>query len=430
MNGSLLVLGGAVSGVAAARLGLRLGYDVAVYDLDPAVIDQLDVDVRTHAGAWQSEWLNGADLVVSSPGIPPHAPPVVDALSGSAPVVSELEFGSAHLEAPYVAVTGTNGKTTVAESTADMMIADGLRACAAGNVGLAVSDIALDPWDAVAIEASSFQLQLIDRFHPRAAAILNIAPDHLDWHGGFEPYVAAKLRITENQTSDDILAFDPADEVVADATISTAARRVPVSGGRRPVDGNGPDDGSLWIGDHAYPVPKLDPVWLYDLTVAATLSSAVGVGPLGIQTVFERFEPGPHRRQIAGVANGVTWINDSKATNPHAAMASICAYDSVVLIAGGRNKDLDLGPMLTMPNLRHVFAVGESAVEMEAVGGNLVTIVADLADAVDKSAEIAGPGDTVLLAPGCASFDMFSSYAERGREFTELVEQKLGSGDE
>lgn len=428
MTRSLFVLGGAVSGAAAARLGVRLGYDVTVYDRDPAVLEGLDIDVHTVAGEWHSDMLDDANLIVASPGIPPTAPPVLDAATREAPLVSELEFGSRHLEAPYVAVTGTNGKTTVTEATAAMMAADGLRACAAGNVGLAVSDIALDPWDAVAVEASSFQLRFIDRFHPKASAILNVAPDHLDWHGGFAQYLAAKTRIAENQTADEPLVYDPDDDVVAGAIGNLAAQPTPVSGRRRPETGNGPLDGNLWISGNAYPIPKLDPVWLYDLTVAATLAAAVGVGPLGIRSVLEHFEPGRHRREIVGVGNGVTWVNDSKATNPHAAVAAIEAYDSVVLIAGGRNKDLDLAPLTSLPNVRHVFAMGEAAGDLAAAGGDLVTVVEGIEQAVRRSHAIAGPGDTVLLAPGCASFDMFTDYAERGDVFTSLVRDTLRAG--
>ncbi len=420
MSDELLVLGAAVSGAAAARLGARLGYRVTVYDRDPATIDRLDLDVTKVSGEWRPDLLDRADLVVTSPGIPPAAPPLAAALEGPAPVLSELEFGSRQLEAPYVAVTGTNGKTTVAEAAAAMMVADGLRACAAGNVGLAVSDIALDSWDAVAIEASSFQLTLIEDFHPVAAAILNIAPDHLDWHGGFAAYVAAKLRITENQTAQDLLVFDPGDEVVV-AALATAAATVPVSGRYRPEEGNGPDDGGLVVGDRMFPKPALDEVWLYDLTVAATLAAAVGVGPRGIGHVLEHFEPGLHRRQLAGTADGVTWVNDSKATNPHAAAAAARTYPSVILIAGGRNKGLDLAPLLAVPTVRHVIALGEAAAELAAIGGDRVTVVGDMREAVKRSAELAVSGDTVLLAPGCASFDMFPSYAARGDSFMRLV---------
>ncbi len=412
-----LVLGGAVSGRAAAGLAAALGQQVTVHDRDPDALAELPVGVTTAAGNWDPALLSGIDLVVASPGIPETAPPLADALAAGVPVVSELEFAAAQLDAPYVAVTGTNGKTTVTESTAAMLTASGLKACAAGNVGRALSAVALDPWDCVAVEASSFQLHFIDRFHPRAAAILNIAPDHLDWHGGFDGYVAAKARITENQTTPDIVVYDPDDAVVAAAVAGSAARPVPVSAHRRPPGGNGPEGDRLVVGDLDFALPALDPVWLFDLTVAATLALAGGATAAGIATALSAFTPGPHRRTVVATAGGVTWVDDSKATNPHAAVASAAAYASVVLIAGGRNKELDLSPLVTVPTVRRVIALGEAAAELAAAGGDVVTVVADMAAAVDLAAELAVAGDTVLLAPGCASFDQYDSYQARGDDF-------------
>jgi UDP-N-acetylmuramoylalanine--D-glutamate ligase len=417
----VLVLGGAVSGKAAARLALRLGHEVAVYDRDPTATADAPEAATVATGRWDARILEGADLVVTSPGIPEHAAPIRDALAGSAPLVSELEFAAAQLSAPYVAITGTNGKTTVTEATAAMLRASGLRACAAGNVGLALSDVALDPWDCVAVEASSFQLRFIDRFHPKAAAILNIAPDHLDWHGSFAAYAAAKARIWQNQTGADVLVYDAADAEAARAAAPAPARQVAAAGTVRPPGGNGPDGDRLIIGDVVLPRPDLDAIWMLDLTVAATLAVAVGGNAAGIGRVIAEFAPANHRRTVVARRDGITWVNDSKATNPHAAVASAAAYPSVILIAGGRNKGLDLTSLLGVPSVRHVLAIGEAAGELAAAGGGKVSMVADLAAAVACAASVAEPGDTVLLAPGCASFDMFDSYQHRGEVFTELV---------
>ncbi len=423
---NVLVLGAAVSGRAAASLALRLGHEVTVYDRAAEALAALDLDVTSRGGEWDGDVLRGADLVVTSPGIPEHAPPVVDARRGPAPLVSELEFAASHLAAPYVAVTGTNGKTTVTETAAAMMRAGGMRAVAAGNVGLALSDVALDDWDCVAVEASSFQLRFIDRFRPTAAAILNIAPDHLDWHGSFSAYAAAKARIHENQGADDLVAFDADDAPAVEAVRAAPGRRVPVSGRRRPEGGNGPEGDTLHVGDHTFPRPSLDPVWQLDVAVAATLADAMGAAPGGIADVLGTFRPGVHRRTVVAVDHGVSWIDDSKATNPHAAVAAAGAYESVILIAGGRNKGLDLAPLVDVPSVRHVVAIGEAAPELAAAGGDRVTTVTDLAAAVDLAGALAKPGDTVLLAPGCASFDMFSSYAARGEAFTALVTARVG----
>lgn len=423
---NVLVLGAAVSGRAAAGLALRLGATVTVYDRNPGALAGLAREMATHAGEWSEQLLDGADLVVTSPGIPEAAPPIQDALRRGLPLISELEFAAQHARSPYVAITGTNGKTTVTEATAAMLEAGGIHSVAAGNVGLAFSDVADEAFGCVAVEASSFQLRFIDTFHPVAAAILNVAPDHLDWHGGFAEYAAAKGRIHENQSADDVLAFGADDAAAAAVAAGAPGRRIPVSGIARPVGGNGPAGTRLLIGDHEFRRPDLDAVWLFDLAVAATLADAVGATPEGIAKVLESFEPGRHRRTVVVVAGGVMWVNDSKATNPHAAISSAGAYASVILIAGGRNKGLDLAPMLEVPSVRHVVALGEVAAELAAAGGERVTVVADLAAAVALSESLASPGDTVLLAPGCASFDMFDSYAERGDVFTALVKERVG----
>lgn len=427
----LLVLGGAVSGQAAARLGVRLGHDVVVYDRDPAALVGTPAGVAAETGEWRSELLAGVDLVVTSPGIAETAQPIRDALASHAPLISELELAACHLDAPYVAVTGTNGKTTVAEAAAAMMAGSGVRACAAGNVGLALSDVVGRSWDAVVVEASSFQLRFIDRFHPTGAAILNVAPDHLDWHGDFAAYVAAKARIHANQGPDDVLVFDADDTGAEMAIAGSRSRRVPASGRRRPDGGNGPVGGTLLIGDLELPRPDLDPVWLLDLTVAATLAAHLGATADGIAAELAVFTPGSHRRTVIAEHNGVTWVDDSKATNPHAAVAAAGAYDSVILVAGGRNKGLDLAPMLAVPTVRHMVAIGEAAAELARIGGPRVTVAIDMAEAVRLARALARPGDTVLLAPGCASFDMFPSYADRGDVFAALVRSggEAGHGD-
>ncbi len=422
----VLVLGGAVSGRAAVRLAVRLGHDVVVHDRDPTALAGIDA-AAVHAGEWDDAALRGVDLAVTSPGLPERSPAVQAVLTSGVPLISELEFAAQHAVAPYVAITGTNGKTTVTEATAAMLQAGGVRSVAAGNVGLAFSDVALEPYDCFAVEASSFQLRFIEHFHPRAAAILNVAPDHLDWHGDFAAYAAAKGRIAENQTAADTLVFGADDPVATELAAAAPSRTIPVAGDRRPPGGNGPEGDRLIIGRQQFPRPALDAVWLFDLVAAASLADAVGAAPDGIAQALTTFRPGRHRRTVVAQAAGVTWINDSKATNPHAAMASAGAYESVVLIAGGRNKGLDLAPLVAVPTVRHVIALGEAAPELARTGGReRVTVVADMDEAVAAAAAMAQPGDTVLLAPGCASFDMFESYGERGDAFTALVTERVG----
>jgi UDP-N-acetylmuramoylalanine--D-glutamate ligase len=422
----VLVLGAAVSGMAAARLVVALGHEVVVYDRRRVTSDEVTV----RCGDWDTRLLDGVGLVITSPGFPEHIGAVPDVLGSDIPLVSEMEYAIAAMDLPYAAVTGTNGKTTVTSVTAAMLQASGANAVAAGNIGNALSEVALDPPDLLVVEASSFQLRFIDRFHPAASAILNVAPDHLDWHRNMGEYVAAKQRIFENQTGDDIVVFDIDDPGAAAAVKTATARLVPVSGRTLPAGGGGVDGDELVVAGMRYPRPPLDRAYTMDLAAAGELAAHMGATPAGIGAVIAEFRPGAHRRTVVGSWDGVTWVNDSKATNPHAAIASVEAFDSVVLIAGGRNKGLDLTPIVKLPGVRRVIGIGEAASELAAATEpERFVPAASLAAAIAAADTIAEPGDTVLLAPGCASFDMFESYAARGNEFTRLVLAAKGDTD-
>jgi UDP-N-acetylmuramoylalanine--D-glutamate ligase len=329
-------------------------------------------------------------------------------------------------------VTGTNGKTTVTLLMADMLDASGLRTVAAGNIGTALSDVAAESWDVVVVEASSFQLRFVETFHPAVSVVLNVVEDHLDWHGSFHAYLAAKANIARNADPNDPLVYDFDDVGAAKLAAGTPAQPVPVSGLERPGGGWGPESGTLVMPFGAVPMealPVRDPAFLLDQVAAGVAAHIVGAVPDRIVGVLQRFSPSNHRRTVVGEWDGVTWIDDSKATNPHAAIAAVRAYESVVLIAGGRNKGLDLSPLVHQPNLRGVIAIGEAAAEIAvAAPPGRVTTADSMDDAVVAADGIARPGDVVLLAPGCASFDMFDSYAERGDRFAESVRRaKEGS---
>lgn len=418
---NILVLGAAVSGVAAAHLGSRLGSEVAIYDRSSKATERLrDEGFKVHSGTWADHLLRNIDLVVASPGFPEGSEPVRSALRSGIATISELEFGVRHLTVPYVAVTGTNGKTTVTHATADMLTASGVPAITAGNIGTPVSGLRPAPATVVVLEASSFQLRLVDGFKPLAAGIVNVAADHLDWHPSLDAYADAKARIFERMGPDDVLAYDVDDAGAARLASRAPCRVVPVSGRFLPDDGVGIEGRALAYGDERFPLSTTDPSWAVDLGIAAVLATVAGASGDGIAAVTRRFTPGAHRRNTVAVRDGVTWVDDSKATNPHAARAAAEAYPSVVLLAGGRNKDLDLST-LAPDTVRHVVAFGEAADAVARSVGAPVTVVAGLEAAVRAAEAIAVPGDTVLLAPGCASFDEFGSYAERGERFADLV---------
>jgi UDP-N-acetylmuramoylalanine--D-glutamate ligase len=419
-----LVLGAAVSGRGAVRLLRSEGWEVVVFDREPSrMADYIDEGIEVHSGEWSRRVLRGLDLVVTSPGFPEHSGPIADPLAAGVPVVSELELASRRIEAPIVAVTGTNGKTTTTELIEAMLADSGRDAVAAGNIGTALSDVVVagsDP-DVVVVEASSFQLRFIETFHPRVAVILNIAPDHLDWHDDFAAYAAAKARILENQTGDDLVVYDAQDAGAAAAVTRARARRVAVCGAAAP-----PGDGeTLWIGDFGIDVSDLTVTgqpFLVDATAAAVAALELGATAGAVERTLRTFRPGPHRRDRIGTWNGVTWVDDSKATNLHAALAAVRSFPSVVLIAGGLSKGVDLAPLVAEPSVRHVVAIGEAASDLVAAGSpERVTVAASLTEAVEQASGVAVAGDTVLLAPACASFDMFTSYAARGDAFAAAV---------
>ena len=426
----ILVLGAAVSGISATRLGRDRGADVVVYDRIPDTLADRQADgFETRSGDWDRTLLDGVDLVIASPGIPEHAAPIQDAIASPVPLWSELEFAARHLTCRVVGVTGTNGKTTVTTLIAEMLSSSGLAAMAAGNIGTALSGVVDMALDVVVVEASSFQLRFVESFAPDVAVVLNIAPDHLDWHGTFEAYLEAKANLLANATDLTPLVFNADDAGASRIANGSSSRLVPVSGRRCPEGGWGIEGDSLIMDGLDIPlseIPTRDEAFRLDLVAAGAAALLTGAQPHAVRSVIQSFQSGVHRRQLVAEAAGVAWVNDSKATNPHAASAAVSAYPSVVLIAGGRNKDLDLTSLLAHPNLRGVVAIGEAAPDVIRAARVPVREALTMEEAVGFAAEYAEPGDTVLLAPGCTSWDMYESYAERGEVFTEEVQKLIG----
>lgn len=456
----ILVVGLGITGEAVAR---RLAADgaVTVVDDNPgsarfaerkAGLEALGVTV---IGAPAPDRLAGlvadADLVVPSPGVPEAHP--VYGLAGEAgvPIHSEIELAGVAAAArglPLVAVTGTNGKTTVTTLIAEMFTAGGRRALAAGNIGRPLLDAVHDDVDVVVAEVSSFQLRFTETFRPRVAVLLNVAEDHLDWHPSFTDYVAAKARIFANQAGDDLLVFNADDPAVAGAAVAAPARSVTFTLGpdrpraERPPNlwdnrsGSEAAAGSWRLeGDRLVRPDGRPLIGVADLArngphdIANALASAAAAADLGVAddalgAVLASFSGLPHRVTPVGQSGGVTFVDDSKATNPHAALAALAGFDSVVLLAGGRNKGLDLGVLRQEAGrIRAVVAIGEAAGEVEAcfAGVRPVRRAGSMAEAVRLGAELAEPGDTVLLSPACASFDWYSGYAARGDDFAREV---------
>ncbi len=429
----VLVLGAGVSGLAAAGLARRRGSSVTIYtEGEPE--RALDHGFPVAAGGWDPVLLNGIDVVVTSPGFPERSVPIVEALEWGIPVWSEIEFAWRHLDVPLAAVTGTNGKTTVTEAASAMLEASGLDAPATGNIGSPLSDHVDRGHDAVVVEVSSFQLRFCETFHPAAAAITNVAVDHLDWHGSEQSYRSSKARIFMNQSPEDLLVYDADDEGATRLVGTARSELFPVSGHHLPPGGGGVDGDHLVIGELSISMGDLrsnDPTHLVDIAAASALALRMGATGEGVTRAAKDYSPGKHRRSVVGRWRGVTWIDDSKATNPHAALASIRAVGPVLLIAGGLAKGMDVTAVAEEPNVRHLLGIGEAGRDLARAAGDRGIDSVTLTRAVEMAADLAEPGDTVLLAPGCASFDQFDSYEERGDRFSELVKEimeEAGSG--
>jgi len=436
----VLVVGLGASGFAAARRLAGLEAKVKVTEAATSeVIEERARRLRLEGveviTAGHDEVVD-ADIAVASPGIPPHSSVMTKLAAADIEVISEVElaFGLAHCD--FLAVTGTNGKTTTTGLLAAMLSESGMEALAAGNIGLPLIDAVDEVGDdgAIAVEVSSFQLAGVKEFRPRVAVLLNVAEDHTDWHGSFDNYVASKARVALNQTSDDVFVPNRDDAAAMSIAERVEARVVPFSESLVPEGGIGWDGGRLlW---HYREVMTADEVPLAgaagreDVAAAAGAALEFGVDAEAVRRAVKAFRPLHHRLEVVGRAGGVTYINDSKATNPHATLAATKGLTDVVLIAGGRAKGIDLSVLrATAPPVTAVVALGEASEEIERAFDGIVevTVVGSMGEAVGAAAAKAIPGGSVLLSPACASLDMYESYAARGEAFSRAINE-LASG--
>ena len=386
---------------AAVVLGLARSGRAAV-----AALERRGVDVRRAARELGNDadrsLLDGADLLVKSPGVPSDHALVAAAREQGIAVWSEIELGFRLLDNPLVAVTGTNGKTTTSELLGAM-----LGAPVAGNVGRALCELdgSIEPGRTVVVEGSSFQLEDVVTFRPRVAALINLEPDHLDRHGTFDAYAAAKLRVFENQRDGDT------------AVVPRGFGEIPGAARRVELDVH-----------HLLPAePRNRRAHNRDNAAAATAAArAAGATDDDIGRALREFPGVPHRLELVAERDGVSFVNDSKATNVAAALRAIEAYDApLLLIVGGRGKGESFDPLARAARgrARRAYLIGETADELAHAFGDVPHEVSgDLATAVAAAAATAEPGDVVLLSPACASYDQFTDFEARGDEFRRLVE--------
>jgi UDP-N-acetylmuramoylalanine--D-glutamate ligase len=460
-----VVAGFGVSGFAAADNLNHMG--AAVTALDEITTDEraeraellevLGATIRLGEGA-TATLPDDVDLVVTSPGWKPSAPLLAQARDRGVPIWGEVELAwrlrDPHHAAPWLAVTGTNGKTTTVQMLDSILKAAGLRSLAVGNVGLPIVEAVMDPtpYDVFAVELSSFQLHYTSSISCESAAVLNVAEDHLDWYDSMAEYAADKGRIYEHVKKACIYnAADPETErLVRAADVVDGARAIGFTLGMPGVGMVGVVDDILadrafierrdtsaaelcTIADLASPAPH----FVANALAAAALARAHGVAPVAVRDGLRAFRPDGHRIAIVAEKAGVTWVDDSKATNPHAAQSSLQAYDPVVWVAGGLAKGASFDQLVVAVKhrLRGVVLLGldrdviASALSRHAPDVPVIAVGGGETSPMDRvvaaAADLSQPGDTVLLAPGCASMDMFANYGERGDAFAAAVRRRL-----
>ncbi|MFD0371835.1 UDP-N-acetylmuramoyl-L-alanine--D-glutamate ligase [Streptomyces sp. NPDC127114] len=460
------VAGLGVSGIPAARVLHGLGAVVTVVNdgddersrAQAAELEAEGITVRLGDGATLPP---GTELVVTAPGWKPDKPLFQAAEAAGVEIWGDVELAwrlRGPDAAPWLAVTGTNGKTTTVRMLASILEAAGLRTAAVGNIGVSLLDAVLgeEKYDVLAVELSSYQLHWAPSLRAHSAAVLNLAPDHLDWHGSMEAYAADKGRIYEGNRV--ACVYNVADRVTEDLV-----READVEEGCRAIGFTLGTPGPSQLGvvddilvDRAF-VPNRQknaqelaqvsdvqppaPHNIANALAAAALARAFGVEPKAVRDGLRAFRPDPHRIELVEEIQGVTYVDDSKATNTHAAEASLAAYDPIVWIAGGLAKGATFDELVqkSAKRLRGVVLIGQDrALIGEALARHAPEVpVVDLdrtdtgamSAAVREAAALARPGDTVLLAPACASMDMFANYNKRGEAFADAVRALAATGD-
>lgn len=447
------IVGMARSGVAAAELVLELGGRPFVSDILPEknlteVIARLEKRNIPFECGKHSDRLLESDYLVLSPGVPASLDIITGATAAGIPIFSEIELAFWVCRGRILAVTGSNGKTTTTTLLGEICKASGRPTVVAGNIGTPFSEVArqVDEDGLAVIEVSSFQLERIEQFAPYVAILLNLTPDHLDRYNSFESYCAAKLRIFENQTAEQFAILNGDDPVSMKAPFPYAGHRLMFS-----TENQYPDmspEGVLKRGErlsgrlsgNEIDIIEVDKIGIpgphnhSNAAAAAAAALACGIDVETIAAVLERFKGVEHRLEDAGEVGGVHFVNDSKGTNVDAVIVAIRSMTGKVnLIAGGRDKAGDFTRLLpdATGKVEHLIVLGEAKDKIfEQLGRHIPVVMArSMADAVRKAYDLSHPGDTVLLSPGCASFDMYGNFEERGRDFKNLVRRlKNGKG--
>lgn len=444
----VLVVGLGKSGLAAALFLRHRGAHVTVSDVRSAealakdIPALLDEGIMVEAGGHGLLTFRRQDLIVVSPGVPLNTPELAQVKNFGLPVIGELELASRFLKGSMLAITGSNGKTTTTALVGEILEKAGLPTLVGGNIGVPVVGLIDQSTEAswVVLEVSSFQLETTDTFHPRIAVILNITPDHLDRHGSFENYALAKERIFAVQTSEDFLVLNADNARAAEAARRTKANVYWFSLDGAVEQGAFVEDGFVvYRPAKDAVVEKIVPLAgiplkgehnVENVLAAACAARLAGAKSETIRAAIEAFHAVEHRLEYVATINGVEYYNDSKATNVDATAKALAAFPAGIhLILGGKDKNSDyreLEPELG--RVKAVYTIGSAAEKIESQLRGMVSLhsCGTLAAAVNAAGLAAHPGDVVLLAPACSSFDQFENYEQRGRVFKQLVNERRG----
>lgn len=442
MGKRLVILGAGESGIGTALLGIKKGFEVFVSDFGK--IKEVYKQVLLHN---EMEWEEGghteskvltADLVMKSPGIPDKAPMVQKLLKAGIKVISEIEFAAAYTDATIVAITGSNGKTTTATLTHKLLQEGGLNVALGGNIGISFAQqVAEGNYNNYVLEISSFQLDGIEHFSPNIAVLTNITPDHLDRYDyHFDNYIASKFRITMNQGPEDYFIYDADDPIIENWLIhhTIAAKKLPFSVKKKLERGAYIEDQKIVIktenNSFTMPTTNLELTGNHNLKnamAASTVATLLKIRKETIRQSLESFQGVEHRLEKVLKINNVTYINDSKATNVNATFYALESMETpTVWIVGGVDKGNDYTELLPLVNekVKAIICLGVDNDKIISVFGNVVDMMVEtesMNDAVQVAYRLTEKGDTVLLSPACASFDLFENYEDRGRQFKNAV---------
>jgi len=441
LNKKITIIGLKKSGYAATILGHELGANIFVSEIDNdleiitnknnLIKKGIDVETGNH-----SKLVYDADFWVISPGVPNDIEIIKQAKALNIPIIGEIEFASRFTSTPIIAVTGSNGKSTTVNILYSMLKTDKLQPILAGNIGIPFSEKVFeelknpDLGNIYILEISSFQLEFIEQFRAMICVYLNISPDHLDRHENMDKYLKIKLKMIKNHKKDDTVVYNIDDPVLDVAFNDYLLEKIPFS-----ISNQTPFFGvneTKIYNENNEPYVFIDDIILKgkhnlsNLLASATVAKLMNVDDKIIINTMKNFSGIDHRLQIIKEINEVTYVNDSKATNIHSVIVAINSFETpIILLLGGKNKNSDFRLLLphTKRHVKHIVSYGEAGGEIAAAIGDAVRLncVSSLSEAVASAHNLASPGDIVLMSPGCASFDQFNNFEERGEKFISLV---------